>query len=270
MSIITISRGSSSLGRSVAERVAERLNYRCVSRDVLLEASDRYNTPAIRLEQAIHDAPSWIERLTHGKQAYIAFIQAALTRRIVNDDVVYHGLAGHLLLKNLPHVLKVRIIAEMDLRVRTFMAREGCTERQALDQIADLDDHRRRWTQSLYGVDPNDPSLYDLVLNLPSFSEDDAADLVCKAAAKPGFQTTEESRQAMEDLALACAVKAALIEDHPDIAVGARYGNVLIYCAAGDRNERLVKARAEAARDQFDGLGHLEVHAGVPPPPTAV
>jgi len=270
MSIVTISRGSFSMGKAVAQRVAERLGYQCVSRDVLLEASDRYNTPAIRLEQAIRDAPSWIERLTQGKKAYIAYIQAALTRYAVQDDIVYHGLAGHLLLKNVAQVLKVRIIADMDLRVRTFMEREGCTERQALAQIAALDDHRRRWTQALYGVDPSDPTLYDLVLRLPAFSEDEAADLVCQAVAKQGFQSTDESRQAMRDLALACAVKAALIDDHPDISVGAVYGNVLIYCGPGDRRERSVKASAEAIRDQFEGLGHLEVHAGVSPPPSAV
>ena len=39
MTIITISRGSYSAGKEVAEKVAKRLEYECISREVLLEAS---------------------------------------------------------------------------------------------------------------------------------------------------------------------------------------------------------------------------------------
>lgn len=45
MAIITISRGSYSKGREVAEEVAQRMGYEVVSRDVLLEASERFHTP---------------------------------------------------------------------------------------------------------------------------------------------------------------------------------------------------------------------------------
>jgi len=270
MPIITISRGSYSMGKAIAERVASRLGYECVSREVLLEASDLYDTPEIKLEKAIHDAPSLLERLGHGKRSYVAFIQSALTRYVRRDDVVYHGLAGHLLLKNVSHVIKVRIIAALDLRVEVLMRREGCTEREAAALIAEQDAQRRGWTQSLYGVDPQDPSMYALVLNLPSVGEDEAVDLICHLAGLERFQTTEASRRDMEDLAIACAVKAALIEKHPEISVGSRYGNVLVYCGGGDRNERQVRESADPLMGSIEGIRNLEVHAGVPAPESAV
>ena len=55
MSIITISRGSYSRGKEVAEKLARTLGYECLSRDILLEASERYNIPEIKLIRAIHD-----------------------------------------------------------------------------------------------------------------------------------------------------------------------------------------------------------------------
>ena len=67
MSIITISRGSYSRGKEVAEKVAAALGYECISRDILLEASDQFNIPEIKLVRAIHDAPSILERFTYGK-----------------------------------------------------------------------------------------------------------------------------------------------------------------------------------------------------------
>lgn len=270
MPIITISRGSYSMGKIVAEKVAERLGYECLSRDVLLEASDRYNTPALKLEKAVHDAPGWFDHFSHEKKAYIAYIQAALTAHVSRDNVVYHGLAGHLLLKNVAHVLKVRIIAEMHLRTGIVVEREKCSESQAASQIAKLDSQRRRWTQDLYGVDPSDPGLYDLMLNLPRFNAEDATDLICQIAEKEQFQTTPMSRQQMKDLALAAAIKAALFDRHPDIAVTSTYGNVVIYCSASDRHERKVKASADELCGTMDAIRYLEVHAGVAPPTSAV
>jgi hypothetical protein len=47
MAIITISRGSYSKGKEIAEKVAQELNYEHTSRDVLLEASEHFNVPEI-------------------------------------------------------------------------------------------------------------------------------------------------------------------------------------------------------------------------------
>jgi cytidylate kinase len=270
MAIISVSRGSYSQGKAVAERVAERLGYECLSRDVLLQASDQFNIPEIKLEQAIKDAPSILERISHGRQRYIAYIQSALTRHLCRDNIVYHGLAGHVLLKNVSHVLKVRIIAALDLRVTIVMDREKLGRRDAASWIAKLDRERRKWTKSLYGVDPWDPSLYDLLLNLPRFEVDDAVELICRSAELKQFKTTAESQKEMEDLALACQLKAALVEKHPDLYIASRYGNVLVYCAAGDRHARKVKAAVGEVCSQIKGVNNIEVHAGVSPPANAV
>ena len=147
MAIVTISRGSYSKGKEVAEGVAERLGYECVSRDILLEASDRFNIPEIRLLHAIQDAPSILDRFTHGKLAYITSIQAALLEHVKRGNVVYHGLAGHILLQRMKKVLKVRIIADLALRVAVVMEREQVGEKEARRMISRIDQERRKWTR---------------------------------------------------------------------------------------------------------------------------
>jgi hypothetical protein len=93
MSIITISRGSYSRGKEVAEKLAQALGYECISREILLEASQQFNIPEIKLVRAIHDAPSVLERFTYGKERYVAYIRASLLKHMEKDRVVYHGLA---------------------------------------------------------------------------------------------------------------------------------------------------------------------------------
>jgi cytidylate kinase len=136
MAIITISRGSYSKGKEVAEKVAQALGYQCFSRDLLLEASEQFNIPEIKLVRALHDAPSILERLTYGKERYLAYITAAFLEHVHQDNVVYHGLAGQFLLRGVSHVLKVRIVADMQARAALEMEREHIGREEALARLS--------------------------------------------------------------------------------------------------------------------------------------
>lgn len=271
MAIITISRGSYSKGLEVAEKTAARLGYRVVSRDLLLEASDHFHIPEIKLVRAIHDAPSILDRLTHGRQGFLAYIQCALAEQAVQDNLVYHGLAGHLLLKGAPHVLKVRIIADLESRVAAEMQREGISAAEARSLLLKDDDERRRWTQSLYGVDPWDASLYDLVIHIHKLTVDDAVDFIVHAAERPCFQSTPEARRKMEDLALACRIRSVLVQNACyNVAVTSEYGNVVLYHKSSGTRTLHVDPKIKHQIETIPGVNHLEEHSGMPAPPSAV
>jgi cytidylate kinase len=200
MAIITISRGSYGRGKEVAEKVAQRLGYRCLAREVLLEAGSDFNIPEIKLVRAIHDAPSIIDRMGSGKERYVNFIQLALLKQFQKDNVVYHGLAGHFFAQGIAHALKVRIISDFEDRARLEMEREKIPHDEAVRILRDDDEQRRRWSLHLYGIDTRDPELYDLVLNVKLLSADDVAEIIAHAASLPRFQATPVSQQAIEDM----------------------------------------------------------------------
>jgi cytidylate kinase len=228
MSIITISRGSYSHGKAVAERVARELGYECIARDILLQASKEYNVPEIMLYQAIQGTPSILERILKSRSKYVHYIQAALLKQCRNDNVVYQGFAGHFFLKDIPHVLKVRIIAEMEQRIQLVMDRDGVSRKEAVRFIHKLDDQRRKWGLQLYGIDTADPGLYDLVINISRISVEDAAHLIVHTVGMEQFRTTPESQKRLEDLALAAEVKASLLDVKPEVEVQAHRGLVTI------------------------------------------
>ncbi|MFC1977516.1 AAA family ATPase [Chloroflexota bacterium] len=228
MAIVTISRGSYSRGKEIAEKVGQKLGYDCIDREALIEASEQFNIPEIKLVRAIHDAPSILDRFAYGKEKYIAYIRAALLRHVRRDNVVYHGLAGHFLLKDISHVLKVRIISDWDDRVALEMERENIPRKEAQRILKSDDEQRRRWSKQLHGIDTKDSSLYDMVLHIKTLTPDDAVDMICHAVGLPHFQTTTESQKALEDLFLASEVKVALLDIKPDIDVSANDGMVLV------------------------------------------
>ena len=253
MAIVTISRGSYSGGKEVAEKVARKLGFDCISRRVLVEASEKYHVPEIRLLRAFRDAPSILDRFTFGKERYIALIRAVLLDRFQKDNVVYHGLAGHYFVRGVSHVLKVRIIGKMEDRAELVMRREevfhqaasameglpghsatlpgshrGLSKERALHVLEDVDEARRKWGLHLYGIDTHDPSLYDLVIHINKLSTDDAADIICHAARLDRFRATPESQSVMDDLLLAARVKARLVERYPRVEVAAKEGVVYV------------------------------------------
>ena len=78
MAIIAISRGTFSGGEALARRLAERLGYQCISREVILQAAWGYGVPAEELTAAMEKPPWLWERLFGERAAYLTFVRAAL------------------------------------------------------------------------------------------------------------------------------------------------------------------------------------------------
>jgi cytidylate kinase len=217
MAIITISRGSYSHGKEIAEKIANKLGYCCISRDLLLETSEQFNIPEIRLTKAIEEVPSILERFTGEREKYLAFIEAALLEHAQKDNMVYHGLAAHFILKPIRHALHVRITANMEDRAELVMEREEVSHEEALRLLTKIDHARKQWGLVLYGIDLWDSSNYDLVINGDKITVDNAVDTICRTAGWDQFKTTPESQTALDELALAATMKAKLTMPKSDI-----------------------------------------------------
>jgi cytidylate kinase len=261
MAIVTISRGSYSKGKEVAEKLAERLGYECISREVLLEASQEFNVPEVKLVRAIHDAPSILDRIGYGKEKYIAFIEAEILKHFRKDNVVYCGLAGHFFVRDISHVLKVRIIADLEERIKNEAEREGIPRKDALHILQSDDEERRRWSTHLYGIDTHKPELYDLFIHIKNITTDDAVHIICETLALDRFKTSPESQQHMEDLALAAEVRAALVDLEPDVDVVASKGRVHVHTAALLTHERGVVKDIEVVAKSIEGVKQVTVGA---------
>ncbi len=201
MSVIIISKGSYSHGGKVAEKVAQRLGFECISREILLGISKEFNISELKLIRAYDDAPSFLERFTYGREKYIAYIKAAILDNLSKDNVLYHGFAGHFFAKDISHVLKVRIIADMEERLKAMMKRENVSREDAYRIIEKVDEERQIWGLKLYGMDTWDCRLYDLVISISKITIDDAVDTICQIVNLKPFQTTPESQGKIEKLA---------------------------------------------------------------------
>jgi len=73
MPIITIYRGAFLGGEQVAQYVAQSLDYQCVGREVLVEASRGYGIPAAKLTEIFEREPHWWEDWQQNLRPYLRF-----------------------------------------------------------------------------------------------------------------------------------------------------------------------------------------------------
>jgi len=148
-------------------------------------------------------------------------------------NVVYHGFAGHFFLQGIAAVLKVRVFADLEERVKDEMQREGVSAEKARQTVVKDDEERRSWALSLYGMDTADPALYDMLLHIGTLSVDDAARIVAETSRLPSFQMTPESKRLLNDRVLESQVKSLLIEEFPRVEVTVRNGEAFIHIRTG-------------------------------------
>jgi len=211
MSMITISRGAFSGGQLLAERVASILGYRCVDREVLHEASQRYGIPEAKFTELLEKAPHWWERWLESVRLYRIVLQAAMCEVAQEGRLVYHGHGGQELFPGIRHVLKVHLTAPMEYRIAQVQEREGLDDAAAHHYIDQVDKARTRRLQAVFGADWRDPSRYDLVLNVGQMTLETAAHLIVEAARREEYQPTAVSEQAFKDLTVTARVQAALV-----------------------------------------------------------
>jgi len=219
VAIISISRGSYSRGKEVAEKLAEKLGYECVSRDILLKTCEEFAIPEIHLVKALHDAPSVLDRFSNGKERYISYFRSAFLNHMVKDNIVYHGLSGHFFLQGINHAMKVRITSNMEDRIKEEMKRESSSAEDARYQLKKDDDERRKWGLSLYGKDTWDCNLYDLVLHINNMTVDDVVDILEGVTRQGRFAATPASPATLKEEALLANIHAKIVNTSPKATV---------------------------------------------------
>jgi len=232
MSIITISRGTLVGGKNFAESLAQKLGYPCLSREQLSEEAIKLGVPVGKLQTAMVKPPRVMQRLALEREHYIACVTSILSRHAMDGNLVYHGHTGHLLFSGIPNIFRVRILDEMDHRIRSVMSELKIDRDKASKYIQDVDSDRDKWVRFLYGVDWHAPANYDLVVNLTQVGFSNASSALCSMAELPDFTPTPVSRKALQDLYLASQARFLLARDkrtgHASVKVTADDGMVQV------------------------------------------
>ena len=229
MPCITISRISYTSGRAIAHNAASDLGYDLIDREIFQDASAVSGIPEATLFSAFEEPPSFFGMSRATRKRSIAHVSAALAKRMLKDNVVYHGPFGHVLIPGVSHVLKVRIFAQREDRVANRVKREaGVTAGEAEKTLLKEDRQRASLAKQVFGVDDEDTNLFDLLVNTSQVDVDTAVEIITNTVKLSRYQPMTYSIRCMENLELSLRARAGLVELDPDVEVEVDNGNVRV------------------------------------------
>jgi cytidylate kinase len=216
MSILTVSHEIGAGGPEIGQKVADQLGLHYVDQELISDAALRYGVLEEKLSSLDESKPSLFERFDAETRRYITVLQTAVFEFAEQDRVVLMGRAGQWLLRGVPHVLRLRVMAPFDRRVKRLAKKlsgqmgEQTNPRTVQDMARRDDQEKLGRMRYLYEVDVRDPSLYDLVVNTDKLSIDAAVEMVAATLQRPELVTTPEAQQLVTDRALASRIQVAL------------------------------------------------------------
>ncbi|MBI5767138.1 MAG: cytidylate kinase-like family protein [Verrucomicrobia bacterium] len=194
---ITLSRetgaGATTLGRELIPFLNRQFggddtSWVFLDRDLLTHALTQHQLPE-RLaeylpEDRISEIRSAIGELV-GLHPSLWQLEQKVTETILQlahvGHVIFAGRASHLITRNVPGGLHLRLVAARETRIPRIAALLRCTPELAAAHIDKNDAARRRFVRTHFGREIDDPHLYDLVLNTDYISTGTAVKLALAA-----------------------------------------------------------------------------------------
>ncbi|MEX0324438.1 MAG: AAA family ATPase [Puniceicoccaceae bacterium] len=96
-------------------------------------------------------------------------------------NVILIGRGGHVIARNLSHVIHVRIIAPMGMRIQRAASIENISPTAATRMIKHDDHARAAFIKSHFDEDPDNPEAYHLTINTGKTDPKTAADIILSA-----------------------------------------------------------------------------------------
>src|SRR5687768_6859142 len=131
MPMIAMTREMGSLGKDVAAGVAGRSNRKVVYHEIIEPIANKMRLRKSHVERFLEGRSGIWERLTTDRTS-LSIFTADETFRFLRDDStgVIRGWGAVHLLRNIPHVVRVRICAPLETRIQRMMERLGTDNRE--------------------------------------------------------------------------------------------------------------------------------------------
>jgi cytidylate kinase len=195
--LITLSREYGAGGSELGVLLSESLAWPVLDRELARRIAERLQCSHAEVEKADERGPRLLERIasvftvvpsdapilpelsrtpdpdTLAVASRAVVLEAARTPPLI---VIGHG--GNCLLAGRPDLLRIRVIAPFDLRVRRVAQRTGRPHPEAAADVRHRDADRRYYLERYYQKDANEPCLYDLQINTATIPLATAAQMI--------------------------------------------------------------------------------------------
>ena len=205
--VVTVSRDFGSMGKSVAQLLADTLEVRCCDRFILQQVARRAHVDE-ELVRVLDEHVSkidghWWQHLLQKdaftyEDYYHYLVKTVLS--ISRTGGVIIGRGANLILGE-KKAFRVRINASVEQCAKRVAKREQISTAEGIERVREVNSERAEYTRMLYDTDINDNSAYDLMLNSDRYDRVQMVDLILDAMEKAGYKLPDDARKSLSILA---------------------------------------------------------------------
>ena len=201
--VITINRELGSGGRTVGEKLAEKLGVSFYDKAVIMGLEEKYHLTVDEIEKMRNKKHHWwsdfklvtgigeglvsSNRLISetGKEPEVLTTEtmfkaeSEILEDIANvESCVIAGRSGFYVFRNHPNHLRVMIQASLPFRIKRLVRKKGITEEEARKIIEKVDKMRENYVKKFTGTTRYDTRNYDIVISADGKTEDQIVDQI--------------------------------------------------------------------------------------------
>jgi len=251
MPVVALTQEMGSLSKDVAEALARDLGLATMRHEVVDHVASKMLVSRSLINRLREGKAGTIERLTADRRGMAIYSAEEVLEIAARGNVVLRGWGATCLLREVPHVVCVRVTRPFAKRVEWLLAQLDTDDAEsAAAEIRRSDQAHATRMHAQFGVTWGDPLLYDLVLNTDRISVESCVQQIRALMERPEFSETEASRALLQGLALQARVRAALKADERtrdvNVAIDSTAGRVVLRGIVATAEELAATAQVAA------------------------
>jgi cytidylate kinase len=197
---VTISRMAGCGAVFVAEKVAKYLDehatipgvkWTIFDRQLMIKVLEDHKLPTYLLKILPEDRTSYVQdtladifNVHPTADKMVKLIAETVLRLAEAGNAIIVGRGANIVTAKMPHVLHVRLVADLDDRIERVCQEYNKTPVEARRYCLEEDPARTRYMKSYFSTDINDPLHYHFVINTSRINFEDAAHMIGEAVLK--------------------------------------------------------------------------------------
>ena len=200
--VITVNRELGSGGRTIGEKLAEKLGVKFYDKALIKGLMDHYHLTVDEIEKVKGRKHNWWSDVEHMLQIgpgvttnYYMLQTNNVSERLTTDEVfktetmilqdiaaeascVVAGRSGFYVFRDHPNHLSILIQASLPCRIARVVRKQNVNEDEARKIIAKVDEMRENYVKKYTNTSRYDTRNYDLVISMDKMTEDNAVEVI--------------------------------------------------------------------------------------------
>ncbi|MEM7428499.1 MAG: cytidylate kinase family protein [Pseudomonadota bacterium] len=215
MTVIAMTREMGTLGKDVAHSIAVEFGLGLVHHELVRkEIAGKLDVEPSDVHRFLEGMPSLWDRWKIDERKLSRYTREEILELADRENVLIRGWGAPYLLRDVPHVVRIRVCAPMSFRIGEMKKRLNIEDDDvARREIERNDAGHTRAMRSFFDTDWEHPLNYHMVLNTGSMPVSACIDQIRLLIQNPVFERTEASRQILRDKILETRITDALDEN---------------------------------------------------------